>query len=233
MFLDPSVFTAHSFEELLSTPFEGERNGIRWERELPGELTCDFDEILGALEPADGITAIEEDWLREADLSPAGRAATRWVLEDLKRLREAGHEPELNAIGAYPTHPDEDLPTDVYSFHVDSATVPTDTFLCCYAGRPSEGLRRGDALKTVDVPELRARLLREFGGADDGSFTAFLEETHQDLHFIERPGARPFSFGRGHLWRVAVQYPGAPVAAFIHRAPRRQPGDGRRLLLIS
>jgi hypothetical protein len=39
--------------------------------------------------------------------------------------------------------------------------------------------------------------------------------------------------GIGHLWRIAVQHPGSPVPACIHRAPPPRPGDARRLLLIS
>ncbi|QDV08727.1 hypothetical protein Poly30_42800 [Planctomycetes bacterium Poly30] len=226
---DLTLRTVDSFDALLRTPFEGACNALRWRRELKG----DFDEVLAALDLTEDIQPVDEDWLRDAALSPNGRLAASVLLEDLRLLQDAGHEPELNAIGAYPMDPDEELPTDVYSFHVDSATAPTDTFLCCYAGRTSEGLRRADAIRTVDVPELRARLLASFGGADGGSFEAFLKETHQDLHFVERPGARPFSFGHGQLWRLAVQYPGAPVEAFIHRAPRHEPGDGRRLLLIS
>jgi hypothetical protein len=47
------------------------------------------------------------------------------------------------------------------------------------------------------------------------------------------PRARPFSMGIGHLWRVAVQFPGSAVPACIHRAPPTRPGDPPRLLLIS
>jgi len=48
-------------------------------------------------------------------------------------MREAGHTPELNCVERYPQDTDDLVPTDFDSFHVDSATVSTDTFLCCYS----------------------------------------------------------------------------------------------------
>jgi hypothetical protein len=42
------------------------------------------------------------------------------------------------------------VPTDVYSFHADSATVETDTYLCSYTEAASEGLRNEEAQRYVD-----------------------------------------------------------------------------------
>ena len=39
------------------------------------------------------------------------------------------------------------------------------------------------------------------------------------LHYAPLPHARSFSFGKGNLWRIAVDYPGSPVPPCIHRAP--------------
>jgi hypothetical protein len=108
-----------------------------------------------------------------------------------------------------------------------------DTWLCTYHGAPSEGLRNDEAQRWVDLPETRAALLKEFGGADDGKFLDYLEENCYDLHYAPAAGARPFSFGLGSLWRIAVDYPGSAVPPCIHRAPQTQPGDPPRLLLIS
>ena len=72
--------------------------------------------------------------------------------------------------------------------------------------------------------------LRALHGRAEG-FADFLVEQSFDLHFAMKPGATPFSFGTGHLWRVATAWPGAVELPCIHRAP---PHDGRpRLLLIS
>jgi hypothetical protein len=46
-------------------------------------------------------------------------------------------------------------------------------------------------------------------------------------------GAQPFSFGLGHVWRIACEHPGSPVPPCIHRAPETAPGQPPRLLLIS
>lgn len=125
------------------------------------------------------------------------------------------------------------MPVDVYSFHADSAPVAAETWLCTYAGAPSEGLRNDEALRRVDIPATRAELLRCFGGPDGDDFREFLRDHCYDLHYAPTANARPFSFGVGNLWRIAVEYPGSPVPPCIHRAPATLPGQPPRLLLIS
>jgi hypothetical protein len=85
----------------------------------------------------------------------------------------------------------------------------------------------------VDILETRAELLAAFGGADDDDFRDFLNEHCYDLHYAPLPHARPFSFGLGNLWRIAVDWPGSPVPPCIHRAPETLPAESPRLLLIS
>ena len=82
-------------------------------------------------------------------------------------------------------------------------------------------------------PATRARLLADYGGPDDADFREFLADNCYDLHYAPRPGAEPFSFGLGHLWRIAVEYPGNPVPPCVHRAPENIAGKLPRLLLIS
>jgi hypothetical protein len=223
------VHVVDSFEALLAAPFAGSCSAICWERTLAG----DFGEVVRSLGAGDGVMALDASDLEDLPVSPAGVLAVAELLADLRRLREAGHAPELSCVERYPQDADRLVPTDVYSFHVDSATVPTDTFLCTYTGPASEGLRRAEAQRRVDVPAIRAALLARFGGDDDEAFAAYLRARHLDLHYAPLPGARPYSFGIGHLWRVAVQYPGCPVPACIHRAPMTTPGAPHRLLLIS
>jgi hypothetical protein len=79
---------------------------------------------------------------------------------------------------------------------------------------------------------MRAALLKFFGGADDADFHEFLAGNCYDLHYAPTPNARPFSFGVGHLWRIATDWPGSPVPPCIHRAPENQAGQPPRLLLI-
>ena len=115
----------------------------------------------------------------------------------------------------------------------DRAPVATDTWLCTYHGAASDGLPNDEAQRRIDVPVLRAELLRQFGGDDDRAFAAYLEETCHDLHYIPLAHAQPFSFGLGNLWRIAVQHPGSPVLPCIHRAPPPRLEHSPRLLLIS
>jgi hypothetical protein len=224
------VRVVDSFQELVTTPFGGGVNALCWPRSLAG----DFAEVVGQLAATDDITPLDEAILRALPLSPAGRTAVAALVEDLERLRAHGLAPVLDCIRRYPR--DETpgaVPTDVYSFHADSATVETDTYLCSYAEAASEGLRNEEAERYVDQPEIRTRLLREFGGEDGDEFREYLRDQCYDLHYAPRPGARPFDFGLGHLWRIAVDYPGSPVPPCVHRAPETQPGRPPRLLLIS
>lgn len=175
-------------------------------------------------------------------LSEAGQRAVEIMLADQRALLDLGLLPELNVVNGYiereQTGP---MRTDVRSFHVDSATVEADTWLCTYHGACSKGLRNEEAIKRIEIPETRAAL-REFfaqeGGdvQDEEGFAEFLGDCCFDLHYVPAVGARPYSFGVGNLWRVGTQWPGAKVPACVHRAPEVAPSqrlEDVRLLLIS
>ena len=224
------VRRVESFHELLTTPFADGVNALCWRRTLPG----DFAEVLALLGNGEGIVTLDDARLASLPVSAAGRNAIGILLEDARLLREHDRDPVLNCIHGYPR--DEEpgpVPTDVFSFHADSAPVEADTWLCTYHGLASEGLRNDEARRRVDVRETRAELLRHFGGEDDDDFLEYLRENCFDLHYAPVPQARPFSFGLGNLWRIAVDWPGSPVPPCIHRAPATLPGEPPRLLLIS
>ena len=223
------VRQAGSFTELLTTPFAGNVNALCWERTLPG----DYAEVIARLGTGNVIVAIEDELLRALDLSPAGRLAAEAMLADQQLLRDHNLAPSLNCIYDCVRGTDAGtVPTDVTSFHVDSAPVEVDTWLCTYHGACSEGLRNEDALLKVSIPEIRAALLKEYGGADDAVFAEFLHEHSYDSHYAPMPGATPYPFGTFALWRIATRWPGSPVLPCIHRAPENYPGSPR-LLLIS
>jgi hypothetical protein len=226
----PRIKLVKSFNELMSTPFANGINALCWQRELDG----DFAEVLRCLQPGKGITGLDAPSLRALPLSDAGKNAVDAMLGDLRLLQEAQLDPVLECVDGY-LRDDGPGPvlTDVYSFHADSATAQTDTFLCTYHGAPSEGLRNDQAIRKIDVPHIRAALLAEFGGADDESFREYLSECCYDLHYAAAENSEPFSFGVGNLWRIAVEYPGSPVPPCIHRAPTTQPEDAVRILMIS
>jgi hypothetical protein len=224
------VRVVNSFEELLAQPLDHGVNALCWRRSLPG----DFEEVVAQLGAADGIDALDDARLAGLKLSAAGRAAADLLREDRQRLLAHGLSPSLDCIHGYPR--DEDagpVPIDVYSFHADSATVPTDTYLCSYTEAASEALRNEDAQRCIDVPETRAALLKTFGGAEGPEFREWLADHCYDLHYVPVANAQPFSFGLGNLWRIAVDYPGNPVPPCIHRAPTTRPEQRARLLLIS
>lgn len=223
------IRVVQSFAELLATPLAHGVNAICWERTLPG----DFVAVVAALGPGSGVAPVDEVRLRGLPMGPAGRRAVDAIVADLQSLRAAGHQPSVDRIDGYPGDRDDELPVDVFSFHVDSATVPTDTFLCTYSGAPSEGLRDDQATPRCAEPRQRARLLARFGGGEGPHFEAWLAENFHDLHFEPAAGAQPFSFGNGNLWRIAVAHPQSRVPACIHRAPRPAGGSPPRLLLIS
>lgn len=226
----PRIRRVNSFQELVSTRFANGVNALCWERKLEG----DFAEIVQLLGPAEGITNIDEDRLLALPVSAASGIAIVNLLADQRLLREHNLDPALNCIHGYPR--DETVgpvATDVFSFHADSATVETDTWLCTYHGPSSQGLRNEEARLRVDVPATRAELLKCFGGEDDEDFRAYLSDHCYDLHYEPFPGATPFAFGQRNLWRIAVAWPGSPVPPCIHRAPETLPGEPARLLLIS
>lgn len=226
----PRVRTVASFHELATTPFAGSVNALCWPR-VP---TGDFGEIVNQLTVNPGINNLDPDEIARLPLSEAGREALAFLLADQDLLRGLDLSPSLDCVA--PSERADDpapLRTDVYSFHVDSATVEADTWLCTYHGASSEGLCNDEAVRHVDIPETRAELLRIFGGEDGADFREFLNDHYYDLHYAPLPDARPYSFGLGNMWRIATEYPGCPVPPCIHRAPLTLPGMPRRLLLIS
>jgi hypothetical protein len=226
----PRIRRVRSFEELVGTRFEDGINALCWERTLPG----DFGEVVGKLSVGEGITGIDDEQLLEMAVSPSGREAIEGLLADQRLLRALDLDPALDCVRGH-LRPASSAPvaTDVYSFHADSATVEADTYLCTYHGLSSEGLRNDEAVRRVDIPQIRAELLALFGGGDGPEFREYLNENCFDLHYAPLPNAMPFVFGQGNLWRIAVDYLGSPVPPCIHRAPETLPGDTTRLLLIS
>ena len=230
----PSGYTrvkvVDSLHQLITTPFADGVNALCWPRTLPGN----FKEVIEALGPDEGIVTVDEASLAALSLGDGGKVAQDILLADQQNLRGYDLQPNLDAVHGSPREAPEGLfHTDVYSWHIDTATVPADTYLCTYVGACSEGLRHEDAVKRVDVPETRAELRRLYGGEDDTGFLEYLADHFYDLHYAPVTEARPFSFGLGNLWRIAIEYPGAPVPPCVHRAPLTLPGYPSRLLLIS
>jgi hypothetical protein len=216
-----------NFKDLVSTPFHGVLNAICWSRKLRG----DFSEIIEKIAFNENIIELTEEMLYQLELSEEGQIAREFLLQDLNLLRALGAAPILNVIKRYER--DDVLPffpTDVYSFHVDRSTVPTDTFLCTYYGESSEILPNSQAEQKVLVPEIRDKLKKLYHGKDEG-FESFLSEYFFDLHYQAKLEARPLRLGSGNLWKLAVDHPESKVLPCLHRAPIEKTGQ-KRLLLI-
>ena len=216
-----------NFQDLVSTPYSGVINAFCWTRTLTG----DFAEIVKKVKQSGNITVIEQEELCALQLSEQGQLARDIILNDLKLLTAHGASPILNVINYY----DQDdsypfFPTDVYSWHVDRAPIPTDTFLCTYYGASSDILPNSKGKKKILIPEIREELKKLYHGTEEG-FGSFLSENFFDLHYQAEPDAHPINLGHGHLWRLAVDHPDMNVPPCIHRAPKEKPGEARLLLI--
>jgi len=214
-----------NFHDLVSTPFHADVNALCWKRELKG----DFAEIIKKIKLNGNITTIEEEELREIDLSKEGQLAREILLNDLNLLKAHSAAPVLNVINYYDKD-DSFFSTDVYSFHVDRSPIPTSTFLCTYYGAPSEILPNADGIQKILIPEIRAELKKQYGGAEEG-FEEFLTENFYDLHYQAKQNAQIINLGLGNLWRLAVDHPESKVQPCLHRAPKEKPGEARLLLI--
>jgi hypothetical protein len=221
------IHIVENFQDLISTPFRGTINAICWSRNLIG----DFAEIVEKVALDGNMAILEEEELRELELSEQGQLAREILLNDLKVLTAHGASPILNVIDHYER---DDafpfFPTDVYSFHVDRSPIPSDTFLCTYHGESSEIIPNSKAIQKILIPEMRAELKKLYGGADAG-FESFLSEFFFDLHYQCKPNTIPINLGHGHLWKLAIDHPQSPVLPCVHRAPMEKNGE-KRLLMI-
>ena len=232
------VQVVDTIDDLLTKPFADGANAVCLPREFGVDIEGGFKELAGlivaSMDEDDDLVSVDEHLLQTMPMSTTGRRAALVLCEDLRRLREHGRDPSLNCIRAYATD-DRGLPiaTDVMSFHVDRADIEVDTFLCTYAGAPSELLDNDDATRLIDDDVIRSMLRAASGAMDDVAFADMIRQGHFDLHYRPKPGAQIFSCGRFALWKVAVAWPGARVLPCIHRAPSTTPHDPPRLLLIA
>lgn len=220
------IGTVSNFCELINTPFENAVNALCWEREIKG----DFEEIVSKLQIKENITEVTAEDLMSLQLSENGAIARDLVLNDLKSLAESGTLPSLNLIKNYERDDDELISTDVYSYHVDSSPVATDTFLCTYFGAPSDIIPNDQAVQKILIPEIIGKL-QDLYDPSQQDFSTFVQDYHFDLHYQANADAQPINLGLGHLWKLAVKHPGQKVLPCIHRAPKENTGEYRLLLI--
>ncbi len=225
--LHQNILYVSNFHDLVATPFQGEINAICWRR----DLECDFAEIVGKIALKENIMELDEETLLQLDLSDQGQLAREVILQDLHLLKAHGALPSLNLIKCYELDDAKAIvPTDVYSFHVDSSPIPTDTFLCTYYGASSEILPNEQAEQKVLIASIRDELKKQFGNSNDG-FELFLNENCFDLHYKPKENASPISLGVGLLWRLSTAHPESEVLPCIHRAPKEKNGEPRLIMI--
>jgi hypothetical protein len=164
-------------------------------------------------------------------LTEQGRIARDYILNDIQLLTDFGASPTLNLLKCY----ERDnalsyITTDVYSYHVDSSPIATDTFLCTYRGAASDIISNAHAIPKIEIPDIRKKLLELHEGTLK-EFEAFVKEHYFDLHFEAIPEAKPINLGIGNLWRLAIKHPDQKVSPCIHRAPLENEGEYRLLLI--
>jgi hypothetical protein len=222
-----NILFVSSFQELISTPFYGTMNAICWKRQPAG----DFESIMQNLYLKENITELNEQDILKLNLNQQGRIAQDFILNDLQLLKAHGAMPSLNVIKCYERDDTTAVvSTDVYSFHVDSSPVPTDTFLCTYFGESSEIVANEQAVQKVKIKSIREKLKKLYGGKEDG-FELFLTENCFDLHYQAKTNASPISLGIGNLWRLATLHPKSKVLPCIHRAPVEKEGQPRLMMI--
>lgn len=224
---EDQVLQVSSLKDLLSAPFEGEKNAMFLNRKLKG----DFSEIINKVELTDNLIELTPKVLKGLQLSEQGELARNIILQDLEALKAHGASPVLNVIKSYAR--DEDFPffpTDVYSYHVDRSPIPTSTFLCTYSGAASEIIPNSKAEQKILIPEIRNELNKLHDGPES-EFDSFLSEYFFDLHYQPKPEAVPVNLGIGNLWKLAVDHPQSKVDPCIHRAPIEKKGECRLMLI--
>ncbi len=203
-------------------------NAICWSRILEGN----YSEIIERIEINDNVTTVDVEYLNQLKLSKDGQIARNTIINDFKLLREYGTDPSINVIRKYER--DEEFqvfPTDVYSYHIDRATIAADTFLCTYYGDSSDILPNHQAIQKICIPEIRSKLLNKYGGLIE-NFEHYLRDHFYDLHYQAKANFTPVSLGVGNMWRLAIDYPGSMTPPCIHRAPKEISGRAR-LMMIS
>ena len=221
------IHQVSSFQDLLSTSFDGTKNAMCWKRELIG----DFSEIVNKVALKENMTVLDRTELLELDLTEQGNQARQVLLNDLKVLKNHGASPIINVIKNYQR---DDafpfFPTDVYSWHVDRSPIPADTFLCTYHGASSDILPNSHATQKILIPEIRQELQKSHQGSA-ADFESFLSEFFFDLHYEAKPESTPINLGKGHLWKLAIDHPQSKVLPCLHRAPVENEGEHRLLMI--
>ncbi len=239
--LPPRARVVDTVDELMTRRFDNDKNALCLPRTAAADILVGCDELARLLaddiDDDEGAVDIDVDRLSSLPLSTSGQQAATFVRADLEALARIGRQPTLSCIRRYATDT-RGLPiaTDVLSFHVDGAPVEVDTFLCTYAGAPSELIDNDDADRLIDDPAIGDALRAAFvsrGELGDDDFDRWVVDGSFDLHYRPRHHARVFSCGRLWLWKLAVRWPGADVLPCIHRAPRTSRNDPPRLLLIA
>lgn len=186
---------------VLTEPFGERANVVLCRRHISGDFNA-LAKRYSARFLEKASETISPSLLSSLKVTPDEKLAARAILQDMAEIRRAGFDQELRLI--QPQGYRKSIM--VHRPHVDYGAL-SGRVLACYSGVGTEGYVPDDC--TVNIRNI----------------------LEQDQGVSIKPGARPFRFSLGDIWRQAVV--GSPaVQPFVHYAPVDQKA-GPRLLLVA
>lgn len=119
-------------------------------------------------------------------------------------------------------------------FHFDGGNVEIGRVLIPYTAPTTEGIAPEDCIRFVDIPKFQQDLIGRYGQdkVDPAELAALYKQGIAEIR-LPLPGAVPYSFSAGDVFRHAVQENMAGVTPHLHRAPPMPKGAKPRLLLVA
>ena len=218
----------------------GKTNVILHRRKLRGDFNALAAHLAGNKKVTIDRSLRREDVVKaEKELKGKAKKAAQEILADIDMLaREGYHSTKLRLIGdeGYRMDHGYDLKkgSGVSLFHFDGGQPLKGRVLTAYAGATTQGIAPEDCIRFVDIPKFQQDLIGRFGQdhVDPKELAALMKRSIADIR-LPKPGAIPYAFSVGDIFRHAVRDNKAGVTPHLHRAPPMTTGAKPRLLLVA